>query len=70
MDRRHLGAQNGVVLTHFFCKDNLVDGRGTNGAFLMPLFPDTYCGQEGADTDPGSTQIIDLINFQTGINLV
>ena len=36
----------------------------------MLLFLDTKCGDQGTDTDPCSTEVIDFINFQTGIDLI
>ena len=34
------------------------------------LFLDTKCGDQGTDADPCSTEVIDFINLQAGIDLV
>ena len=70
MDWRHLWGKNGIVLSHFLSKGHLRDGTGADRTLLVQLFPDTDRREQGSDTDSGSAEVIYLINFQTGINLI
>ena len=63
-------AKNGVILAHFFCKYYLFNRRRLNLAGLFLRILCTKCCQERADTDPCCSQVIDLINLQTGVDLV
>ena len=53
MNRRHLGTQDRIIRAHFFRELDLVDGRGTDGALLVVLFPDPDGGEKGTDPNPG-----------------
>ena len=64
MDRRHLRAENGVILTHLFGKGNLLYSGGVELPFFAPLFSDADGSQKRADPDPCSAQVVDLINLQ------
>ena len=63
VDGRHLGTDDGIILSHLFGKGHLFDSGGVNGAFFPKLFPDCDGGQKRADTDPGCTQIVDLVDL-------
>ena len=67
MDRRHLGAQNGILLTHFFCERHFLNGSRTNLPCFFFLFPHPNGGEKGAYPDPGRAQVVYLVNFQTSI---
>ena len=67
---RHLGAQDRVVLAHFLGKGYLFDSGGSDRALLVLFFPNLDGGEQRADPDSGSAEIVDLIDFEAGINLV
>ena len=69
MDRRHLWADDRVILAHLFREDDtLVVGR-LDGALLMLFLLDADRGQERANTDTGGTEVVDFIDLQAGVNL-
>ena len=69
MNRRHLGAEDGIVFTHFLCKDDFLDGGRLYLSGFFFLLPYTDGGKERADTNPCCSKIIYLVNFQRGIDL-
>ena len=69
MNRRHLRTEDSIIFTHFFGKYRAFKIRRLYLAFFWMLFPYADRSQQGADTDSGRTQIVDLVDFQTGINL-
>ena len=69
MDRRHLRAEDGVVLPHFLCKGYLLNGRRHNSPLQILLLLYTDGSDQRTDTDTGRTQVIDFIDLQTGIDL-
>ena len=42
---------------------------GTTFRFSFCLLPDADGGQQGTDTDTGSTQVVDLVDLQAGVDL-
>ena len=69
MDRRHLRTKDRVIFAHFLCKAYAVNiGRHdlTLGGIVFLACAD--CRNQRADTDLCSAEIIDFINFQTGID--
>ena len=70
MNRGHLRTKDSIIPPHFLCKLHFIDGTGADGTLLVLLFTDTDGGKKRADTDSCGTEIIYLINFQTGVNLV
>ncbi|GFI50999.1 hypothetical protein IMSAGC020_02209 [Lachnospiraceae bacterium] len=52
MDRRHLRAEDGVILAHLFGKRNLRDGRGVDCPLLVPFLPYPDGRKQGAYPDP------------------
>ena len=69
MERRHLRAEDGVILFHFFCKNNFLNGRGLDIPFPVLLFFGADGCQKRTDTDTGCAEIVYLVNFQTGVDL-
>ena len=70
MERRHLRAEDGVFLTHLLGKGYFLDGSRLDGSlFILGLFC-TDGSDQGTDTDPCRTQVVDLIDFQAGVDLV
>ncbi len=63
MDRGHLGAKDGVILSHFFGKENPVVGAGNHLAAVLLLIPHPEGGNQGTDADPGGSQVIYLIDL-------
>ena len=51
MDRRHLRAQDRVMLSHLLRKGDFPDGRGLNGPLRIAHFSYPEGGEKGADTD-------------------
>ena len=71
MDRGHLGTKNGIALSsHFFRKFYPLIGSGMDRSLLFADFPYMDCRNQGADTDSCGSQIVYLIDFQAGINLI
>ena len=70
MDGRHLRAEDRVGLAHLFGKGHLLDGRRADGPLCLFLFPYADRCEKRADTDAGSSQVIDLIDLQRGVDLV
>ena len=69
MNRRHLRTEDRVILAHFLGKQHAVHIGGNDGALLMLLFLGAQRGNQRADTDTRRSQIVYLVDFQTGINL-
>ena len=69
MDGRHLGAEDGIILAHLFGKLHLFDGTGVDGPLLRFLFPHTDGGEERANPDSGSPQVVYFVDFQAGVDL-
>ena len=69
MDGRHLGAEKGIGLPHFLCEDYPVVGAGHDVSGVAPFLSYPQGGDQGADPDPGSSQVIDLIDLQDCIDL-
>ena len=55
---------------HFFRKRDFFDGSRTYGAFCLFLFPDADGRKQRTDTDTGSAQIVDFVDFQRRINFI
>ena len=70
MDRRHLRAEDGVILSHLLREDHAFQSRGTDLPFFLLLFLLPDGGEKGAYADPCRAQVIDLVDLQTGIDLV
>ena len=70
MDRGHLRTDDGVVLTHLFGKRYLLNSGRTDVAVFAHLLTDTDRRQQGTDTDTCRTQVVDLIDLQTGVDLI
>ena len=73
MNRRHLRRENRVI-THLLREQNLFESAGADPARTSFAFGFLLAhadrGQKRPHTDPGSTQIVDLIDLQTGVDLV
>ena len=69
MERRHLRAEDRIILTHFFGKGNFLNGGRSDFSWLFLRFFGADGSKQGTNTDTGCSQVIYLINFQTGINL-
>ena len=66
---RHLRAENGVLLTHLLGKGYLLNGSRLDVPFFILCLFCTDSSDQGTDTDPCRTQVVDLIDLQAGINL-
>ena len=69
VDRRHLRTEDRIVLPHLFGKGYFINSGGVDLTLLMLLFPDTDRRDQGTDTDPCCSQVINFIDLQTGIDL-
>ena len=63
VDRRHLGAEQGVILFHVFGKDDPVIGAGYDGSGIMALLSDPQGGNQRTDPDPGGSQVVDFVDL-------
>ena len=68
MKRGHIRAEDRVVFAHLFGKDDPLIGGGADETRFLFLLPDPDCGEQGADPNPGSAQVADLVDLQTGVN--
>ncbi len=68
-ERRHLRAENRVILTHFFCKRYFSIEAGTNRTFFLFLFSHADSSQQRADTDSCSTKLLTSSIFKAGVDL-
>ena len=66
----HLRADDGVVFPHFFGEQHTLIGTASDGPLFALLLPYLDGGEERTHTDSGSPQIVDLIDLQTGVDLV
>ena len=69
MDGGHLGAQDGIILLHLLGEEHPVVGAGNHLPLVVLLIPHPQSGNQGADADAGSPQVVHLINFEHRINL-
>ena len=70
MEWRHLRAENGVLLTHLLGKGYLLNGSRLDVPFFILCLFCTDSSDQGTDTDPCRTQVVDLIDLQAGVDLV
>ena len=71
MDRTHLRRENGVaVLAHLFGKLRAVISSRTRLRLDPLLFTQTHGGKQAANTDTHRAEVVDLVDFQHGIELV
>ena len=69
MDRRHFRAEDRVFLLHFLGKDRpLVIVRYDDPLFIQAR-AHTDRRQQGTDADTGCTEVVDLVDLETGVNL-
>ena len=67
--RRHLRAEDSVILLHLFGKDHTIHGSRLDDSFFFLLFLCPECCQKGTNTDAGSTEIVDFIDLQACVDL-
>ena len=69
MDRGHLRTDDRVVFAHLLCEDHTLIVCRLDRALLMLFLLDADRGEERTDTDAGSTEVVDLIDLQAGVDL-
>ena len=74
MDRGHLRAEDRVLVAHFLCENKALELGGydltrLSAGFLELALPYTDGSKQGTHTDPGCSEVIYLIDFQTGVYL-
>ena len=70
MDRRHLGTEDGVILSHLLREGYFFDSAGVYRALFAFLFPHLNRGEQGAYADSRRAQIVHFVDFQAGIDFV
>ena len=71
MNRRHLRAEYGViVLLHLLREEDAVICRGLYGSLVVLPVADAERRDQRADADACRTEVIDLVDFQHGIDFV
>ena len=71
MNGAHLGGEDGVAgLVHFLGELRPVIGGGLGLGADAPRLTLVHGGQQTADADTGSAQIVHLVDFQDGVELV
>ena len=68
MDRGHLRTDDRVVFAHFFCEDYTLIVCWFDRALLMLFLLDADRREERTDTDASSTEVVDLIDLQAGVD--
>ena len=63
MDRGHLRAEQRVVFLHVLREHHTVVGAGHDISRVAALLADTQGGDEGTDTDPCGSEVVDLIDL-------
>ena len=69
MKRRHVRAEDGIILPPLSGKDHTLIGGRTDLTRLLLFFPDADGGEKRADPDPRRSQIADLVDLQAGVDL-
>jgi len=69
MNRRHLRAEDGVVLLHVLRKRDAVVGAGNHLPLIVLLIAYAQGGNERADTDSGGPQVVDFVDLEHCIDL-
>ena len=69
VDRRHLRAQERVVLLHLFGEDDTVVSARYDLALKVLLVADTKSGDQRADANARCAEVVDLIDLEHRINL-
>ena len=69
MDRTHLRAEDRIGLPHVLCEDNRLNSGGVYLTRCFVRIADADGGDQGADPDPGGSQVAHFVDLQAGIDL-